>query len=216
MAKFKIGKRFILYDARDATRLVGYSWYIAANGYVVSRKRFGPAPREIIYMHRLVLGARRGFVSDHKNRNKLDNRRSNLRHCSPGANVANTPKRLARYKYRGVIFAKDKKNYPWMAKINWRGKGYHLGYFKTEKEAALRYNLEAKRRYGKHTFFNPLPQAFIRAYRNKLFTKTDITKARNAKIRIALKNARYSQREIAERFGVSQSAISLIYLGKIK
>lgn len=55
-------------------------------------------------------------------------------------------KRNTSSKYRGVSFYKNKNC--WVAKIAINRKKYHLGYFKSEDEAALAYNEEAKALHG--------------------------------------------------------------------
>ena len=87
-------------------------------------------------MHRFVLGEPSGEI-DHINRNKLDNRRSNLREVTRSMNCLN--KGLQRNNtsgHAGVRYDKSKTSLKkWRAWIQVKGKIYNLGCFETKKEA---------------------------------------------------------------------------------
>jgi hypothetical protein len=98
--------------------------------------------RHSILMHREILGLKRGDrrTGDHKNRNRLDNHRSNLRIISWAAQMQNQGKtphyrgKPTESKYRGVY--KVKKGGKWYG--GWKaivGDKY-LGYFTSEEAAA--------------------------------------------------------------------------------
>lgn len=65
-------------DDADFDRLNRHAWYLSAKGYAVRRELEG-GRRLNIRMHREVLGFPEGGVVDHRNHNRLDNRRENLR-----------------------------------------------------------------------------------------------------------------------------------------
>lgn len=76
---------------------------------------------------------------DHIDRNKLNNNLSNLRWCSRSQNQQNKNKQLnCSSIYRGVTFDKSKDR--WYARKRMNCKYYHLGSYKTEKEAAQAWN----------------------------------------------------------------------------
>jgi hypothetical protein len=88
-----VSDRYIaVVDDEDFERLNALKWYYF-NGYATSRKGF---------MHRLVMGFERGRRSfgfmdtqvDHINRDKLDNRKSNLRVCTASENAKNRTPRV--------------------------------------------------------------------------------------------------------------------------
>lgn len=95
------------------------------------------------YVHRYVLGLEKGnpLEADHINRDRLDNRRENLRVATRAQNNQNTaPHRRKRRCavrqscYRGVSWgARDRK---WAAKVRVQGTLHHLGEFTDEEEAA--------------------------------------------------------------------------------
>lgn len=84
--------------------------------------------------HQLVLPKKEGVLIDHKNRNRLDNRRVNLRYASCRANVINCNlKKTNKSGHKGVMQTKSGN---WVAYI-WLGKQVCLGTYKTYEEACL-------------------------------------------------------------------------------
>jgi len=83
------------------------------------------------------------MVVDHINHNVLDNRRSNLRICTPAQNQANTrPNTKGASKFKGVSRNKDK----WTASI--------AATFDTEQEAADWYDRMARLAQGEFAYLN--------------------------------------------------------------
>lgn len=74
-------------DKEDIDKVKPFYWRIVNDGYVVSRTR--GKNRESIRLHRLIVGNITHFPTDHINRNKLDNRKCNLRICTPMENANN-------------------------------------------------------------------------------------------------------------------------------
>ena len=70
---------------------------------------------------------------DHINRDKLDNRKMNLRLCSPTENSRNIS--IAKNNKSGVTGVEKMSNGKWRARIMVDRKGIHLGSFKTLEEA---------------------------------------------------------------------------------
>jgi hypothetical protein len=115
-------------DAADADRIGKRRWYL----------RGGYATGAETTMHRLILGLipGDGIEGDHINRDRLDNRRSNLRIVPKGVQVQNSPSRRgASSQYRGVSWHKDSGK--WQAEVNAIGARTYLGLFDTEEEAAI-------------------------------------------------------------------------------
>lgn len=127
------------FDYEDWKFVKHKSWYEdhKQNGYVVAS---GGSENRPIYLHKLIMGSQ-GIV-DHKNRNKLDNRRNNLRivthqenMCNRGISIRNKSGKT------GVTWHKRAK--AWEAKIQFKGKNYGVKYFKSLDEAIkYRENLE--------------------------------------------------------------------------
>jgi hypothetical protein len=84
---------------------------------------------------------------DHINRNKSDNRISNLREATNGQNRANS-KTSNKHGLKGVKELKWMKNNRYQAQITFNKKVIYLGCFKTPEEAHKRYCEEAKKLHG--------------------------------------------------------------------
>ncbi len=133
-----------LVDARDFEMLSRHRWYLLAVGYAAQGG--GKAP--MVYLHRVVAGAGPRDLVDHRNGDKLDNRRANLRLVTPAQSSANTSsQRGSSSKFRGVSF--DKRTGRWVAQITKGGEQHFLGRFKSEEEAARAYDAAARWLYGK-------------------------------------------------------------------
>jgi hypothetical protein len=80
-------------------------------------------------MHRLINKTPSGFITDHKNGDRLDNRKKNLRTVTAAENS----------KYRHTIkgYCWDKNRHKWL--VRWRGKYY--GRYSAKKEAEEAYRL---------------------------------------------------------------------------
>lgn len=121
------GKHAIVDDA-DFEWLNQWKWCFDS-GYAV--RRLGVRK---IKMHRLINQTPVGNDTDHINRNKLDNRRANLRTATRSENRFNSSlPSNASSGYKGVgIHSLTKK---WRAQISVNGKRQHLGLFDTIDEA---------------------------------------------------------------------------------
>lgn len=87
------------------------------------------------------------FVPDHINRNKLDNRRENLRESTNAENLRNRGvQRNSTTGFTGVYL--DKRWNRYTAKIKFNRKYVHLGCFATAEEAHARYCEEARKLFG--------------------------------------------------------------------
>ena len=111
--------------------------------------RHSKQPR--IYMHRLLLSLGPREYADHINHNGLDNRRCNLRLCTPVQNTHNS--RPMRGKgFKGVCFYEPTAR--WRVKITSDGKLKELGYFSTAIEAARAYDDAARILFGSFAYLN--------------------------------------------------------------
>jgi hypothetical protein len=107
----------------------------------------------ILSMHRLIMTPPRGLIVDHRNRNGLDNRRSNLRLATYSQNNCNKPKRKnTSSRFVGVSF--DKRGQHWVAYIHHNGKHIWLGRFDNEIDAAKARDKAARQYHGEFARLN--------------------------------------------------------------
>jgi hypothetical protein len=124
---------YAIIDAVDAAWIGQWRWCLAPSGYAVRRDPNGGTLR----MNRELLGLIKGDKSegDHVNRDRLDNRRANLRVATKAENRQNrTPFQGGTSRYRGVWRHPDTGHCQAYVSVN--RKKIYLGYFKSEEEAA--------------------------------------------------------------------------------
>ena len=103
-----------------------------------------------------------GCVLSFKNKNPLDFRKENLYWIRNPEKVHRTTKRMTNAgvkvtsKYKGVCKKHGNRIKIWHAQIRKDGKAYSLGYYKTQKEAALAYNEKALELYGEYAYQNKI------------------------------------------------------------
>ena len=122
-----VGDSSILLDQDDFEQLKGFKWRVNDKGYAICDHK-----GKTLKMHHMVCMAPEGLVVDHRNRNRLDNRRCNLRTVTPRVNALNrTPCRQVKGVYKNAG--------KFEAKIKVMGKLIYIGRFATEDEAAKAY-----------------------------------------------------------------------------
>lgn len=101
-------------------------------------------------MHSLIHPVPKGMVVDHKNGNKLDNRRENLRSATKAQNSINAGPSRGRSKYKGV----SPRGGKWRAYVVIQKRQIYLGAFNSEIEAALAYDRKVLAHYGEYAWLN--------------------------------------------------------------
>lgn len=144
-----------LVDAADFQWLSQLRWRAhlsqtsSAEFYASSHLRHADGLGRNVYMHRLILGLKRGdgLHGDHINGNTLDNRRSNLRIATPSQNHGNqgTPKNNTSG-FKGVYWHEIGKK--WMASITFQNKQIYLGLHGDRKSAHAAYCAAGIKLYG--------------------------------------------------------------------
>lgn len=133
-----------LIDASDGLEVLQHHWFLMTVGYAAAH-----VGSRMMYLHRFVMGARKGEFVDHINGDKLDCRRSNLRICTQSQNGANR-KRITKQcidiPYKGIKWHRNIRR--WGASICFHRKSIHLGCFDTPELAALAYDVAARACWG--------------------------------------------------------------------
>jgi hypothetical protein len=110
-------EQYALVDDEDADRVNSYRWYVGTKGYILAYLGQAEDSRPIFAkLHRFVLDLHPGDLGvDHRNRDKLDNRKENLRLATQTQNRQNLSRfsAHARSGYRNVYWVS--------AKQAWRG-----------------------------------------------------------------------------------------------
>jgi hypothetical protein len=152
---------FMVVDTKDIPTISRYVWSHRQGDttkYVSGRERGVEfKKRKLVALHRILLGAiGKNVQVDHINGNGLDNRRVNIRLCTPSQNQGNrrTMKRGKSSRFKGVIFVTSPKKRPWKAQIGLNGKNISIGYFAEESDAAKAYDSAAKKLFGEFAFTN--------------------------------------------------------------
>ena len=136
----------------DFVFLLAFNWSQNPRGHFV-RNDHG----KVLMMHR-VIAERAGIdlsqYIDHIDRNKLNNKRENLRPATNQQNQFNRSQQVnSTSPYRGVTW--DKNNQRWVARIRYGDKARkHLGSFSTAEAAAESYNNAAKLLHGEYANLN--------------------------------------------------------------
>lgn len=163
---------FAQVDDEDFERVSEYRWSISSRKsssilYAVHTNQ----DNRSISMHRFIMGCknRDGKLVDHKDRNGLNNQKSNLRFCTHSENMSNrsshkgsTSKYLG--VYRQIIKAKRFKKklnketvsvyYSWASRITVNKKHISLGNFRKEEDAAKAYDAAARKYHGEFASLN--------------------------------------------------------------
>lgn len=146
--------QFAMVDDEDYDLITQYSWqYHKSSGYAVHSFRINPMKTDLIGMQRFLLQGDRKIRIDHRDLNRLNNQRSNLRFCTGSQNQYNRTKQSNNKSgFKGVFFRKDNGLY--QASIGVNNKRVHLGYHRASEEAAREYNTAAIKYHGEFANLN--------------------------------------------------------------
>lgn len=148
VGKHGAGKKAIIDDS-DLDIVSKYRWFLSRDNMVYSSMRVGISEtgliiRRNIALHQLILNTRGlGIIVDHKDHNRLNNKRENLRTCSNAQNGQNRRPNSGR-KYKGIT----EENGKYRVRIQANGKRYNLGVYADLEQAVLAYNAKAKLVHG--------------------------------------------------------------------
>jgi len=148
MKKIKLTKgKYVTVDNDMFGFLNQWKWFYS-NGYAARFVYLGGgrknAKYKMIFMHRLINETPEGYETDHINRNKLNNRKINLRIADRSLNSRN--KSITKNNtsgYKGIDFYK--RIGKWRARISLNKITFSLGYYKNiERAVAAREEAEWK------------------------------------------------------------------------
>lgn len=141
-------------DDKYAWLIAACSWYVKNTGHVQGRVKGKDQ-----FLHRVIveLEGLDWLQVDHKNRNPLDNRFSNLRLTTDRQQRANTGKQKNNTSgYKGVSWSRNAKK--WCAQTSVYRRHVHLGYFTNKHEAARAYNQAALKYFGEYACLNVIEE----------------------------------------------------------
>lgn len=135
--------KFALVDNDDFDELNKYKWHF--DGRYAARK---PITGKI-YLHKVILRVKSDKEVDHINRNKLDNRKVNLREATHKENNANIKLLKTNTSgFRGICW--DKSRELWTVGLYINNKRKYLGRFKILSEAIVIYRENALEHFGNY------------------------------------------------------------------
>jgi len=131
---FNTGVEFII-DKEDFNKICHYTWRENHHGYIETKINHGS---KRIFIHRIIMGIEnvdwKIEQCDHIDRDKRNNRKSNLRICSFSVNQINKyPRKDNITGTTGITYDKRCKN-SWRAYINYNGKRIYSSVVATKEE----------------------------------------------------------------------------------
>lgn len=149
LARAKGRQKYALVDENDFHRLHALNWRLSHDGYAVCFTADGP-----VNLHKAVYGdCPADMIVDHRNRNKLDCRRQNLRLVSRSQSQWNKgPYKTNTSGFKGVSYDRHRK--AWAVFISAHGKRWFLGRFDTAEAAAKAYDMAAQFFHGEYAYQN--------------------------------------------------------------
>ena len=144
---------FALISDEDAD-LLSWPAFSLIGEYPVRRKTGGDGKKYVIFLHRIIatrMGLSESLLIDHKDANKRNAQRENLRSATSGQNQINRPPRKDNSSNTtGVTFnARSRK---WVARLSVDGYRRCLGSFASKDEAISRRKEAEKFYYGSFAF----------------------------------------------------------------
>ena len=131
--------------------VLNFSWYLSKDNYPTAYQSSDGKIKlgRGLKLHKLLNpNVQKGYVVDHINRNRLDNRMENFRICTQKQNSFNTTKsKNSKQNYKGV---KKANKAEWSAVIQKDNQKFEINGIEDEKDAAVIYDLMAEELFGEY------------------------------------------------------------------
>ncbi|MBW1813055.1 MAG: HNH endonuclease [Deltaproteobacteria bacterium] len=137
-------------DTEDVEKVRGYKWHVNAQGYAATRPK-----KKVLKIQHIIMGINADYKNqiDHRDRDRLNNRKSNFRFCTQGDNAKNSTIPINNTSgFKGVSLHKNSKK--WRARITLDDRLISLGVFKDKLDAARAYNEAALKYHGEFACLN--------------------------------------------------------------
>jgi len=144
-----------LVDDADYESLRFMRWHLdkgVSKSYARTRIYAGKSS-QLVRMHRFLMNPPVGVLVDHRDRDGLNNQRSNLRICTPAENNRNAVKQINNKSgYKGVSWDKEKRL--WTVGVSIKHKRKIIGRYFCLIKAAKAYDEAAIKYYGEFARLN--------------------------------------------------------------
>lgn len=157
MAEIALTRGFVaLVDDADVPLIEHLPWHVLIDR---SGKKYAvctSSPQRTYRMHRLILGAPPEQWVDHRNGDGLDNRRANIRLCTPSQNNINRTRTPNSSGYHGVSLdaRPGRSALPWRARLRVNNREIFLGAFQNAEDAARARDAAALKYQGEFAVLN--------------------------------------------------------------
>lgn len=136
------------FDIEDYDKIKNICWNIDAYGYVSSGGRKGK-------MHNYIMPKREGYVIDHINHNRTDNRKRNLRYCTENENGQNH-KIMSRNTSGVTGVSWDKRDGIWVAQLTENHNYHYLGRYVNFEDAVQARKKAEEKYFGQYSYDNSM------------------------------------------------------------
>lgn len=142
-----IVRDFAVIDCEDVGRVSRHKWHLSDNGYAKTRVN-----KKTTYLHRFIMESPDDLYVDHVNHDQLDNRKINLRVCTPlqssfnrGLRSCNTSNAI------GVSRCSHRPDL-WRARITVNHEEMNLGVYKNKDDAVWARERAERRYFGEFRY----------------------------------------------------------------
>lgn len=153
----KYGEFRALISKEDIEKVSKYNWCVRPQtGNCKTKMYYYPVCakcKPYVLLHRYLLEPQKGMCVDHINHNTLDNRRENLRICTPRENKMNSETYITNKSGKTGVYWDDSLFTPkWLASIKTESNRIHIGYYDNYEEAVKAREKAEKEIYGSFAY----------------------------------------------------------------